>query len=321
MKLLVIGGTKFLGRHLAELALARGHEVTLFNRGQTNPELFPEAERLQGDRDGGLSVLEGRTWDAAVDTCGYFPRIVRASAKLLDNSVDRYTFISTISVYADISTPQNESSPLGTVEDERVEEFGAEWENYGPLKALCERAVEEIYGSRALLIRPGFIVGPHDPTDRFTYWPRRVAGGGRMIAPGPPERPIQFIDVRDLASWILDMIEQGRSGAFNAANRGLPMGKFLAECPGEAEVVWASDELLVEQGATEDDLPLWTGDPKFSALHEADVSVAVASGLTFRPAAETARDTLEWDRSRGDHELATGMNAEREAELLAAWKT
>ncbi len=319
MKLLVLGGTKFLGRHLVESALARGHEVTLFNRGQTNPELFPDAEKLHGDRDGDLSALEGRRWDAAVDTCGYCPRVVRVSAELLSDSVDHYTFISTISVYADLSKPPDESSPLGTIEDETIGEFGAEFENYGPLKALCERVVQEIYGDRALIVRPGFIVGPHDPTDRFTYWPRRVARGGRMIAPGPPDRPIQFIDVRDLAAWALEMVEQRKSGAFNATNRGVPMDEFLAECPGEAEGVWASDELLLQHDVSEDDLPLWTGDAKFSALHEADVSAAVAAGLAFRPVAETARDTLEWDRSRGDHEPVTGMDSKRESELIAAW--
>jgi 2'-hydroxyisoflavone reductase len=320
VKLLVLGGTRFLGRHLVESALARGHEVTTFTRGQTNPDLFPEVEKLHGDRDGDLAALEGRNWDVAVDTCGYFPRIVRASAELLSSSVGHYTFISTISVYADLSRPVDETSPLATIEDESTEEFGAEFENYGPLKALCEGVVEEVYGDRALIIRPGFIVGPHDPTDRFTYWPVRVARGGRMIAPGPPERPIQFVDVRDLAAWTLELIEQRRSGAFNATSRGLPMSEFLAECPGHAEVVWASDELLCEHGAGEEDLPLWTGDAKFAALHEADVAAAVAAGLTFRPVAETAGDTLDWDRTRGDHELATGMDSKRESELLEAWE-
>jgi nucleoside-diphosphate-sugar epimerase len=320
VKILVLGGTLFLGRHLVESALARGHEVTTFNRGQTNPDLFPQVEKLHGDRDGDLSALEGRSWDAVIDTCGYFPRIVRASAELLSDSVGHYTFISTISVYADLSRPVDETSALATIEDETIEEFGPEFENYGPLKALCERVVEEIYGDRALIVRPGFIVGPHDPTDRFTYWPVRVARGGRMIAPGPPGRPIQFVDVRDLAAWTLELVEQRRAGAFNATNRGLPMSEFLAECPGEAEVVWASDELLREQGVGEEDLPLWTGDPKFAALHEADVSAALAAGLAFRPVGETARDTLDWDRARGDHELATGMDSKRESELLEAWE-
>jgi 2'-hydroxyisoflavone reductase len=310
MRLLIIGGTRFLGRALVEEALARGHEVTLFNRGQTNPELFPQVERITGDRDGDLSELEGRRWDAVIDTCGYFPRIVRASAEALAGSVEHYTFISTISVYADLSQPVDESSPLGTMEDETIEEFGPEFEYYGPLKALCERVVDDVYGDRALIIRPGFIVGPHDPTDRFTYWPVRVARGGQMLAPGPPERPFQFIDVRDLAAWIIRMIEEKRSGAFNATNEGVPLGELLPH----DEVVWAADERLVEHGAAEEDLPLWSADEGFAALHEADVSAAIAAGLTFRPHEETSRDTLAW---RGkDAELTTGMSPKREAELL-----
>jgi 2'-hydroxyisoflavone reductase len=310
MRLLVIGGTRFLGRALVEDALARGHQVTLFNRGQTNPELFPQVERITGDRDGGLAALEGDSWDAVVDTCGYFPRIVRASAEALRDAVGTYAFISTISVYADLSEPVDESSPLGTIEDETVEEFGPEFQNYGPLKALCEQAVQEVYGDRALIIRPGFIVGPHDPTDRFTYWPVRIARGGRMLAPGPPERPLQFIDVRDLADWILDMLEAGHTGVFNATNEGVPFGEVLAG----ADVLWVDDERLVEHEVAEEDLPLWSAEAAFAALHQADVSAAIAAGLTFRPHDETSRDTLEW---RGaDAELATGMSREREAELL-----
>jgi nucleoside-diphosphate-sugar epimerase len=246
-----------------------------------------------------------------IDTCGYFPRIVRASAEALVGAVERYVFISTISVYADLSEPATESSPLGTIEDETVEEFGPEFENYGPLKALCEQAVQDVYGDRALIVRPGFIVGPHDPTDRFTYWPVRIARGGPMLAPGPPERPFQFIDVRDLAAWILRMIEEGRTGAFNATNEGVPLGEVLAD----ADVVWATDEWLVAQGVNEQDLPLWSADAGFAALHEADVSAAVAVGLTFRPHEETSRDTLAW---RGKHaELTAGLSAEREAQLLS----
>jgi 2'-hydroxyisoflavone reductase len=311
VRLLIIGGTRFLGRALTEDALARGHEVTLFNRGQTNPELFPEAERIKGDRDGGLDALAGHNWDAVIDTCGYFPRIVRTSAEALADSVGTYVFISTISVYADLSKPVDESAPVGAIEDETVEEFGAEFENYGPLKALCEQAVQDVYGDRALIVRPGFIVGPHDPTDRFTYWPVRVARGGTMLAPGPPERPLQFIDVRDLAGWILDMVEARRTGVFNATNEGVPLGEVLAG----ADVVWVEDATLVEHEVGEEDLPLWSSEAAFAALHQADVSAAIAAGLTFRPHEETSRDTLEW---RGkDAELATGMSADREAELLA----
>jgi nucleoside-diphosphate-sugar epimerase len=246
-----------------------------------------------------------------IDTCGYFPRIARASAEALEGATGSYAFISTISVYADLSKPPTESSPLGTIEDETVEEFGPEFENYGPLKALCEQVVRDVYRERALIVRPGFIVGPHDPTDRFTYWPVRIARGGPMLAPGPPERPFQFIDVRDLATWILRMIGEGRNGAFNATNEGIPLGEVLAA----GEIVWATDDWLVEHGVNEQDLPLWSADPGFAALHEADVSAAVAAGLTFRPHEETSRDTLAW---RGRHaELTAGLSAEREAQLLS----
>ena len=294
--------------------------MTLFNRGQTNPELFPETERLRGDRDGDLSALAGREWDAVVDTCGYFPRIVRASAEALASSAAHYTFVSSISVYANLAEAPTESSPVGTLEDESVEEFGEEFRNYGPLKALCERAATDVFGERSLVVRPGFIVGPHDPTDRFVYWPRRVARGGTMVAPGPPERPMQFVDVRDLAVWMLAMIERGAGGTYNATNEGVPMADFLAACPGEVEAAWLDDEFLVEHGIGESDLPLWSGDPGFAAVHEADVAKAIEAGLTFRPTEETAVDTLEWDRTRTDTQ-PVGLTPEREAELIAAWAT
>lgn len=316
MRLLILGGTRFLGRALVEEARGRGHEVTLFNRAQTNPSLFPDVERLHGDRDGDLSALEGRSWDAAVDTCGYFPRVVRASAELLADAVGHYTFVSTISVYADLSRPPKESSALATIEDETVEEFGPEFEYYGPLKALCEQAVRDVFGERALIVRPGFIVGPHDPTDRFTYWVRRAAEGGRMVAPGPPDRPLQFIDVRDLAAWMVRMIEERRPGTFNAANAGVRLREVL----GDADVVWVSDEFLVERGVDESELPLWTADPGFAALHEAEVSAAIAAGLAFRPVEETVLDTLEWDSGLDDRERAAGLDPERETQLIAAWE-
>ena len=294
--------------------------MTLFNRGQTNPDLYPEAEKLRGDRDGDLSALAGGSWDSVVDTSGYFPRIVRSSAEALAESAAHYTFVSSISVYANLTEPPSESSSVGTLDDESVEEFGPEFVNYGPLKALCERAVTEVFAERALVIRPGFIVGPHDLTDRFVYWPRRVARGGTMIAPGPSERPMQFVDVRDLAGWMIGMVEQRAAGAYNATNEGVPMGELLAACPGEIEIAWMGDGFLAEQEVTESDLPLWSADPGFSAIHEANVTKALQAGLTFRPVAETVRDTLEWDGTRTDAE-PVGLTPEREAELLAKWSS
>ena len=317
MRLLILGGTVFLGRHLVGEALGRGHAVTLFNRGRTHPDLFPEAHRLLGDRDGDLSALEGGRWDAVIDTSGYFPRIVRASAELLASRADHYTFISSVSAYGDLSVPPHESSAVAKLEDETVEDFGAEFENYGGLKALCEAEVERAFPGRALIVRPGLIVGPHDPTDRFTYWPRRLARGGPVLAPGPPERRTQYIDVRDLVSWLVRMVEERRTGIFNAVNEGVSWGELLEG----ADVTWVDDAFLLERGVGEwMELPLWLADPAVAGMDKADVSAAVGAGLAFRPLRDTIRATAEWDASRGDYEPRAGLAPEREAELLAAWR-
>jgi 2'-hydroxyisoflavone reductase len=318
VRLLVLGGTKFLGRAIVEEALARGHEVTIFHRGQTGRGLFGDRVReLLGDRDGGLAPLEGGRWDAVVDTSGYFPRLVRASAELLADRADHYTFISSISVYDDFSTGPDEGSAVATLENETIEEFGDEYQYYGGLKALCEQAVERELPGRTLVLRPGLIVGPHDPTDRFTYWAERLARSGEILAPGPPERVVQFVDVRDLAAWIVRLGEARRTGVFNATNEGVSMGELLAG----AEVTWVSDEFLVEQGVGEwIELPLWIADPEWAGHHHADVSRAVAAGLRFRPVAETVRDTAEWAATRGEHEPEAGLAPERERELLEAWR-
>jgi 2'-hydroxyisoflavone reductase len=313
VKLLVLGGTKFLGRAIVDTALAGGHELTLFNRGETDAGLFPDVEQLRGDRDGGLDALAGREWDAVVDTCGYFPRIVRQSAEALTGSLGAYCFISSVSVYDDLSGVVDEESPRGTLDDESAEEFGAEFERYGPFKALCESVVQEIYGERALVIRPGLIVGPHDPSGRFTYWPHRLARGGETLAPGPPERLAQFIDVRDLAEWIVRLLEDGHRGVFNATNEGVPWRELLAG----ANVTWVPDEFLVAQEVGEwMELPLWIADPAFVGMQMTDVSRAVAAGLRTRPAAETMRDTLALAQPVD----GVGLAPEREAELLARLK-
>jgi 2'-hydroxyisoflavone reductase len=218
MKLLILGGTVFLGRHLTEAALAAGHDVTLFNRGQHNANLYPDLEKLRGDRDGGLDVLKGRTWDAVVDTCGYIPRLVRDSASLLSDAVDHYTFISTLSVYDDFRVRGlREEAAVGTLDDETVEAVtGGSKGTYGPLKALCEQAAEAAMPGRVLCARPGLMVGPYDPTDRFTYWPVRVARGGQVLVPPTPQAPVQFIDARDLATWVMRMAEHNKTGVYNA---------------------------------------------------------------------------------------------------------
>ncbi len=326
MKLLILGGTQFLGRHLVEAALARGHEVTLFHRGKTNPDLFPGVERLRGDRDGGLDVLKGRRWQAAIDTCGYVPRVVRASAELLAGAVDHYTFISTISVYADASKPnQDESARLATLADETVEEVTGE--TYGALKVLCERAAEAAMPGRVLTVRPGLIVGPHDPTDRFIYWPARVARGGEALAPGKPGAPVQVIDARDLAAWNLRMIEAGKIGVYNATGPAyrLTMQATLETCKAaagsDATFTWVDEAFLLEHEVGPwMELPLWLPEGD-SGLMATDCRRAIADGLTFRPLVETARDTLAWHTTRPtDHEWRAGLKPEKEAAILKAWR-
>ncbi len=328
MKILVIGGTAFLGRHIVEAALSAGHELTLFNRGQRNPDLFAQVEKVRGNRDGDLGLLAGRRWDAVIDTSGYLPRLVRASAEALADAVDHYTFVSSISAYRGFAKPnQDETGPisLGVLADETIEEVTGE--TYGPLKVLCEQAVEQVMPGRVFISRPGLIVGPHDPTDRFTYWPRRVAQGGEVLAPGRPERPIQFIDVRDLAEWIVRMVEANRTGIYNSdgPDYNLSMQELLNTCKtvsgSQASFSWVDGQVLLDAGVTPwIELPLWVAEeekPENAGFFKVDCSKAVAVGLTFRSVADTVRATLEWDATRpADLERRAGMKAEREQELL-----
>ena len=324
MRLLVLGGTLFLGRHIVDAALARGHDVTTFNRGRTNPDLFPEVEKLHGDRESDLSALAGRTWDAAIDVHGRMPSVVRPVAEALAANVDHFTFVSTISAYGDVF-------PVGLDETLPTAEFAEglderDLANYGPCKAECERIVLRAFDGRAFVPRPGLIVGPHDPTDRFTYWPRRVAAGGEVLAPGDPDRPVQIVDGRDLADWIVRMVESRAAGPFNATGPDyrLTMGGMLETCrsvaASEAELVWVPDGFLLEEGVGQwMELPLWLAEPDLEGMLAVDVSRAVESGLSFRPLAETVRDTLAW---RGDGAIAegVGLSPEREAKLLERWR-
>jgi 2'-hydroxyisoflavone reductase len=323
MDLLILGGTRFLGRYLVEAALGGDHRVTLFNRGLSEPDLFPEVETIKGDRDGDLSALRGRRWDAVIDTCGYVPRVVRASAGLLADAVDHYTFVSSISVYPDNMGPgADEGAPVEELEDPTVEEITGE--TYGGLKALCERAAGEEMPGRILDVRPGLISGPHDPTDRFTYWPRRVAAGGEVLAPDRPELRVQFIDVRDLAGWMVKMSAEQQTGTYNATGPAyeLRMGKLLEECEavgGDAKIVWVSEEFLEENGVEPfTELPLWVP-REYAGMLAVDCGKAIAAGLTFRPVSETIRDVLEWDTNRAEPDLAAGLEPEKERELLSAW--
>jgi 2'-hydroxyisoflavone reductase len=321
VRLLVLGGTVFVGRHVVEAALARGHEVTMFNRGRQNAHLFPGVERVRGDRDGDLEELRGRRWDAVVDPSGFTPAQVRASAELLADAAELYVFVSTVGVYHPFQVAGwDETAPLTQ-----------ETEGYAGEKARSEEAAEQAMPGRVAHVRPGLVVGPHDPTDRFTYWPRRVAAGGDVLAPGRPERQVQFVDVRDLAEWMVELAEQRVAGAFTATGPmpGLAMGDLLEECRtvsgSDARFVWVPDEILLEEGLQPwTDLPLWLPeqDPESGEMMTADVSRAVAAGLRFRPLAETIRATLEWDRAEGAQPterpiLVTPLASEREAEILA----
>ena len=348
MKILVFGGTLFLGRHVVEAALARGHEVTLFNRGVTNPDLFPEVEKLKGDRDGDLTALQGRRWDAVVDPSGYSPRIVRASVELLADAVDHYSFVSSVDIYVDAGDePIDENWKVAAFPDENAKKMGNPgskmsldkgiWERVSTdeagtsRKALCEHIVQEVMPGRALVYRAGLIVGPHDRTDRFTYWARRVSQGGKVLAPGYPEWPQQIIDVRDLAEWNVRMAESRQDGVYNTGGPDyrLTMGRILDECKAvtgsDAELVWVDGEFLIEQGEQSYD-----GMPPFldNALGLIDMNrqKAIKAGLTFRPLADTITDSLEWDAERDldapipfPLPVRVGPSLEREKELLEAW--
>lgn len=324
MKILILGGTLFLARALVEEALGRGHEVTLFNRGRSGRGLFRSVEWLRGDRDGGLDPLHGRSWDAVIDTSGYVPRLVRASAELLADKVDRYVFVSSVSAYADLGRPVDESAPLAEIADQSVEEINGA--TYGPLKALSERSAEDALPGRTLVIRPGLIVGPYDPTPRFSYWTARMGRGGEVLAPGDRETPVQLIDVRDLAEWMVRMIEARRVGTFNATGPrdALTMGGLLEACrsaaASDASLTWVDETFLVERGVQPwTHLPLWMPESRVSHryFHRIDISRALAAGLAFRPLEETARDTLSWQLSPEGASLREKFGVQMPDETLA----
>lgn len=328
-RLLVLGGTGFLGPHVVEAALARSWEVTLFNRGKTRPELFPDVEKLVGDRDGKLDALRGRTWDAVVDTSGYVPRIVGDSAKLLADAVEHYVFISSISAYAGFEKVGIvETDPVATMPDptvERVPEF------YGALKALCEQTAEATMPGRVTNVRPGYIVGPDDPTDRFTYWPVRIARGGDVVAPGTPSDPVQFIDVRDLSAWIVGAIAERHMGIYNLCGprEPMPMGELLRACTevtgSDAKVTWIDTPFLesqkVELGG---DTPIWTPSTgEYAGFGRVSNAKAIATGLQFRDVQTIVKDTLAYFEGLPEarrKNLRAGWLPQREAEVLAAFR-
>jgi 2'-hydroxyisoflavone reductase len=317
VRLLLLGGSRFLGRAVTDAALAAGHELAFFNRGRTKPDLYPDVERLVGDRAGDLGSLRGRSWDAVVDTSGYLPADVRASAEVLADS-GVYCFVSSVSVYADFSRPVDEGSPVAELGGLPADEVTDE--SYGALKALCEDAVHDVFGPQALVVRPGLIAGPHDPTGRFTYWPHRVARGGELLAPAPGDALVQSIDVRDLGAWIVSLCERRAAGTYNATHPGFTWDALLSagrEVAGvEADVTWVDPDFLVAQGVGQwMELPLWIHDPALAYADRVDVRRALAAGLTFRALEETVRGALE----QAETTERAGLRPEREAELLALW--
>jgi 2'-hydroxyisoflavone reductase len=328
LEILVLGGTGFIGPHMVREALRRGHSVTLFNRGRTNNTLFPDLETIKGDRDNGLDGLVGRKWDAVIDNSGYVPRHVQDSARLLAPNCDRYLYISTVAVYADFTKAIDEDSPLATIDDETIEEVNGE--TYGPLKALCElRAAAEIAPEKYTILRPTYICGPGDRTDRFSYYPLRTRRGGEMIWPGDPSDPMQIVDVRDLATFTIDCLDKDISGTYNMVNPALSytMRDLLEDCmaitSNAAEPVWVSADFLTshDAGPGRGVLPCWHGGGENAMGVSADRSIA--KGMHHRPERETARDILTWWDTLPEERTAqprAGLSADKEAEILAAWK-
>ena len=335
MNILILGGTGFTGPYQVRYALSRGHKVTTFNRGKTHPGELPEGvEQLIGDRNGRLDALKGRRWDVVIDNPTTLPVWVRDAAQVLKGNVERYVFISTISVYTDTSKGVDENAPLAKYEGpdafkETLEAMKASgYKTYGPLKALSEQEAEKWFPGKTLIVRPGLIVGPRDETDRFTYWPVRIDRGGEVLAPGTPDDPVQFIDARDLAEWTIRMVENRETGTYNATGpaKALGIGGMLDGIKGalnsNAKFIWAPADFLKQQRVEAwSDMPVWTGEE--SGMARTNISRAVGKGLTFRPLAETARDTLAWFKSQPQDrqsKLRAGLTPEREAEALAAWK-
>jgi 2'-hydroxyisoflavone reductase len=338
LRILILGGTGFTGPFQVSYALSRGHKVTVFNRGKTHPgELPKEAEQLIGDRNGQLDALKGRQWDVVIDIPTTLPVWVRDAAQILKGNVDRYVFISTISVYSDNSKPgMDESGPLAKYEgadamkETQATLLASRYGLYGPLKVLSEQEAEKWFPGKALIIRPGLIVGPGDESDRFTYWPVRLDRGGEVLAPGAPTDPVQFIDARDLAEWTIRMVEQGTTGIFNATGprSKLGIGDMLdgikKATTSESRFTWVDADFLAAQKVRAwSDMPVWVP-PRGGSAGFADISIAkaLAKGLTFRPIPDTAKATLEWFRKQPKErqaKLKSGLTPERETEVLAAW--
>lgn len=338
LRILILGGTGFTGPYQVRYALSRGHKITTFNRGKTHPgELPPEVEQLIGDRNGQLDVLKDRQWDVVIDNPTSVPVWVHDAGKILKGNVDRYVFISTISVFADTSKPgTDETAPLAkytgpdAMKETRESIIASKFALYGPLKALSEQEAEKWFPKKTLIIRPGLIVGPRDETDRFTYWPMRVDRGGEMLAPGDPTDPVQFIDGRDLAEWTIRMVENGETGIYNATGpeKKLGIGDMLngmkSTLNSNAKFTWVNADFLEAQKvAPWSDMPVWIP-PRGEEAGGNQISNkrAIGKGLTFRPLAETTRNTVAWFKSQPQDrqsKMKAGLTPEREAEVLVAW--
>jgi len=330
MRLLIVGGSVFLGRALVAEARVRGHEITLFNRGVSSPVSDPGVTLIKGDRNGDLSVLNGRSWDAVIDTCGYFPRQVRSLLAALSGRIGHYTFVSTVSAYADLSRHGlTESGALGKLDDEGTETVTPQ--TYGPLKALCEATAQQAMPKANLIVRPGIIAGPGDPTDRFAYWVGRIGNGGEVLAAGNPQAPVQLIDMRDLAAWIIAMVKVKQTGVFNAVGPAEPLtiSQLFTLCaealnPG-ARFVWVDDSFLVAQGMTEwKELPFYipATETRFAGMFAVNGAKALGMGLKLRPLARTATDNWNWIQTRpGGSAMKIGLTRVKELELINAWNT
>jgi 2'-hydroxyisoflavone reductase len=321
VKILVIGGTRFVGRAFVEEAARRGHDITLFHRGTAEPDDLVEVEHLHGDRDGGLDVLRGREWDAALDVCAYIPRAVRELAAVVGDRVSHYSLVSTLSVYDDLPVGATESAPMFEPPFPRSEEVTGE--TYGLLKVACEREAQKQFGGRLLVIRPGYVVGPHDYTDRFTYYVRRAAAGGEMLAPGPLGEPFQGVDVRDLGAFMLERIEAGDVDDYGVVGPGerVTMRDLLETARdvagADTTFTWAAPDFLAARGDVDRMFPMWH--PDEPGAHTFDARKASAAGLRHRPFRDTIADTLAWDRGRASPPLRVGLSADEERDLLAEW--
>jgi len=326
MRILIIGGTAFVGRHIAQAAIDSGHDVTLFHRGTTGADLFPQATHLAGDRDGNLSALADGSWDATIDVCAYFPRQVRSLAEALDGRGGRYVFISSVSAYSPAVPPNyDESAPLAEIGDPEADVVTNE--NYGGLKVACEQASAALFGPDSTIIRPTYVIGPYDRSYRFTWWVDRLARGGTVLAPGNPDDPIQVIDARDQGSWIVSLPERSISGTFHTVSPAPPFGfgqmleQIAAQvAPAGTQLTWVDSAFLLEQGVDGAGLPLWAeGESDAANMSTANPAAAYAAGLAPRPLRQTVADIRAEDRAPGSGRPGIGLPPEREAELLAQW--